>query len=80
MFLPVPRPQRCQPIREDNPSHDAFTCLLERHPPDTAALRDEVKDIIRLQDDYLVIDDTTLDYRYCSHFPYVLSRSCIYSS
>ena len=62
---------RCQPIREDNPSHDAFTRLLQRQPPDTDALWDEVKDIIRLQDGYLVIDDTTLDKPYAKNMDLV---------
>jgi len=64
---------RCQPIREDSPSHDAFTRLLQRQPPDTDALWDEVKDIIRLQEGYLVIDDTTLDKPYAKKNGFSLS-------
>ncbi len=62
---------RCQPAGEDNPSHDAFTRLLQRQPPDTDALWDEVKDIVRPQDGYLVIDDTTLDKPYAKNMDLV---------
>ncbi len=54
---------RCQPLG-NNPSHDSFTRLLQRQPPDTEALWDEVKDIVRPQEGFLVLDDTTLDKPY----------------
>jgi hypothetical protein len=44
---------RCQPEGDNSPSHDAFTRLLQRQPPDTEALWDEVKGIIQLQKGYV---------------------------
>jgi putative transposase len=55
---------RCQVARANNPSHDAFTRLLRRQPPDTEALWDEVKWVIQPHECFLVIDDTTLDKPY----------------
>jgi hypothetical protein len=52
---------RCQPQRPAGPAHDAFTRLLQRQPPDTAALWQEVQGMVRLPDGALVLDDTTLD-------------------
>ena len=62
---------RCQPIREDNPSHDAFTRLLQRQPPDTEALWNEIIHIVRPQEGFLVIDDTTLDKPYAKNMELV---------
>lgn len=55
---------RCQISKTNNPSHDSFTRLLQRQPPDTEALWDEVKEFIRPLDCILVLDDTTLDKPY----------------
>lgn len=55
---------RCQPVGENNPSHDAFTRLLQRQPPDTDALWNEVRKIVQPQNGFLVIDDSTLDKPY----------------
>jgi putative transposase len=62
---------RCQPVGENNPSHDAFTRLLQRQPPDTDALWNEVRDIVQLQDGFLVIDDSTLDKPYAKNMDLV---------
>jgi hypothetical protein len=62
---------RCQPVGESS-SHDAFTRLLQRQPPDTDALWNEVKDIVQPQKGVLVIDDTTLDK------PYAKNMSLVY--
>jgi putative transposase len=62
---------RCQPVGENNPSHDAFTRLLQRQPPDTDALWDEVRDIVQPQDGFLVIDDSTLDKPYAKNMDLV---------
>lgn len=40
----------CQPEQEEPVAHDAFTRLLRRQPPDTAALWREVKPLIRRKD------------------------------
>jgi len=54
----------CQPEPEQPAAHDAFTRLLRRQPPDTAALWHEVKPLIRRKEGALVIDDSTLDKPY----------------
>ena len=55
---------RCQPSGEDSPSHDAFTRLLQRQPPDTDALWNEVNGIVQPQNGFLIADDTLLDKPY----------------
>ena len=71
---------RCQPVGESS-SHDAFTRLLQRQPPDTDTLWNEVKDIVQPQKGFLVMDDTTLDKPYAKnmnlvyHFRDMLSRA-----
>lgn len=52
---------RCQPAAADAPAHDAFTRLLRRQPPDTEALWQETRELARLGEGVLVLDDTTLD-------------------
>ncbi len=42
-------------------SHDAYTRLLSRLPPDTAALWQEVEPLVQRTNGLLVIDDATLD-------------------
>ena len=56
---------------EDSTSHDAFTRLLQRQPPDTDTLWNEVKDIVQPQKGFLVIDDTTLDKPYAKNMSQV---------
>ena len=46
------------------PAHDAFTRLLQRQPPDTAALWQEAKAFVNLRKGLLILDDTTLDQPY----------------
>ena len=41
---------RCQPESAQSPSHDAFARLLRRQPPDTEALWQETRGLIRPQD------------------------------
>ena len=55
---------RCQPEGADAPAHDAFTRLLRREPPDTAALWQETRNLVQLDAGVLVLDDTTLDKPY----------------
>ena len=52
---------RCAPPSETAAAHDAFTRLLQRQPPDTAALWQEVHRLVRRREGVLVLDDTTLD-------------------
>jgi putative transposase len=53
-----------QPEQSDPPAHDAFTRLLQRQPPDTAALWREVASRVFRHEGVLVLDDTTLDKPY----------------
>ena len=55
---------RCYPEGSDSPSHDAFTRLLQRWPPDTAALWIESSHLVRRGEGILIVDDTTLDKPY----------------
>ncbi len=55
---------RCQPHDSDAPSHDAFTRLLTRQPPDTEALWTETRGLVNLNGGVLVLDDSTLDKPY----------------
>ena len=55
---------RCQPAAGEAPAHDAFTRLLRRQPPDTAALWREVSPLVERKSGVLVLDDTTLDKPY----------------
>ena len=48
------------------PAHDAYTRLLQRLPPDSAALWKEVEPLVQRQGGVLVIDDSTLDKPYAS--------------
>ena len=55
---------RCYPEGSDSPSHDAFTRLLQRWPPDTEALWIESSHLVRPGEGILIVDDTTLDKPY----------------
>ena len=55
---------RCQPDAPAAPAHDAFTRLLTREPPDTAALWEEARRFVRPAEGVLILDDTTLDKPY----------------
>ena len=57
---------RTHPAGESGPAHDAYTRLLQRLPPDSAALWGEVQGCIDLSAGMLVIDDSTLDKPYAS--------------
>ncbi len=61
----------CQPAENSSPAHDAFTRLLQRRPSDTEALWDEVKEYVRRDSGYLVVDDTTLDKPYAKQMDLV---------
>jgi putative transposase len=55
---------RVHPEGESETAHDAYTRLLQRIPPDSAALWAEVEPCIDKTMGMLVIDDTTLDKPY----------------
>lgn len=53
------------------PAHDAYTRLLQRTPPDSAALWQEVQPLVKLKSGLLVLDDSTLDKPYASEMALV---------
>ncbi len=55
---------RSQPKSGEAPAHGAFTRLLQRPPPDTAALWHEAQGLADKTRGVLVLDDTTLDKPY----------------
>jgi putative transposase len=55
---------KVSPDEVRQPAHDAYTRLLQRTPPDSAALWQEVQPLIKRSSGVLVIDDSTLDKPY----------------
>jgi DDE superfamily endonuclease len=55
---------RVQPAQANPPAHDAFTRLLHRLEPDSAALWAEAAPLVRRDGGILVLDDSTLDKPY----------------
>jgi len=62
---------RTHPAGEKQPAHDAYTRLLERLPPDSAALWTEVAAYVQPNRGLLVIDDSTLDKPHARHMELV---------
>jgi hypothetical protein len=62
---------RSHPDGPARPAHDAYTRLLQRLPPDSAALWTEVQACIDVTQGLLIIDDTTLDKPYAKHMALV---------
>ena len=59
------------PAEERAPAHDAYTRLLQRLPPDSQGLWQEVQALVNLREGVLVIDDSTLDKPYARHMALV---------
>lgn len=59
------------PAGEDGPAHDAYTRLLQRLPPNSAALWEEVQGWVQIKRGILVLDDSTLEKPYASHMALV---------
>jgi len=57
---------KTHPAEEKAPAHDAYTRLLQRLPPDSQALWQEVAALVKRKRGVLVIDDSTLDKPYAS--------------
>jgi len=57
---------KTHPAGDEAPAHDAYTRLLHRLPPDSTALWQEVKPLVKRKGGVLVIDDSTLDKPYAS--------------
>ena len=55
---------RIRQRKPDAPAYDAYTCLLQRLPPDTRALGREVVLFVRRKAGVLVVDNITLDKPY----------------
>lgn len=62
---------RCQPGGTHPPSHDAFTRLLTRQPPDPEGLWSEAQTLVTREKGMLVVDDTTLDKPYAQQMELV---------
>src|SRR5674536_109832 len=62
---------RCDPFVANAPSHDAFTRCLQRQPTDTEALWDEVKNHVKPEESFLIVDDSTLDKPYAKEMAFV---------
>jgi hypothetical protein len=62
---------RCFPSSTAAPSHDCFTRLLQKQPSDTEPLWTEVKKLVTPKEDYLIVDDTTLDKPYSKKIGFV---------
>jgi hypothetical protein len=62
---------KTHPAEVGAPAHDAYTRLLQRLPPDSAALWQEVEPLVEVTQGVLVIDDTTLDKPYASQMALV---------
>lgn len=62
---------KTHPAEEGAPAHDAYTRLLQRLPPDSDALWQEVEPLIKVTQGVLVFDDTTLDKPYASQMALV---------
>ena len=59
------------PAEGNGPSHDAYTRLLKRLPPDSQALWREVRPLVKLNKGVLVLDDSTLDKPYATQMALV---------
>lgn len=55
---------RVSPDGVQQPAHDAYTRLLQRTPPDSGALWQEVEPLVKRTTGLLVVDDSTLDKPY----------------
>ncbi|WP_162198325.1 transposase, partial [Methanosarcina sp. 2.H.T.1A.6] len=62
---------RCYPNVANAPSHDSFTRCLQRQPPDTEALWEEVKNHFKPKKGFLIVDDSTLDKTYAKEMDFV---------
>jgi hypothetical protein len=62
---------KTHPAKQEAPAHDAYTRLLQRLPPDSDALWQEVEPLVKLVQGVLVFDDTTLDKPYASQMALV---------
>ena len=62
---------KTHPAGEAGPAHDAYTRLLQRVPPDSKALWQEVEPLVKRQSGMLVLDDTTLDKLYATNMALV---------
>ncbi len=62
---------KVSPAGKRQPAHDAYTRLLQRTPPDSEALWQEVQPLVKRTSGVLVIDDSTLDKPYARHMALV---------
>jgi hypothetical protein len=62
---------RTHPAGDAAPAHDAYTRLLQRLPPDSEALWNKVKPLVKRTGGVLVVDDRTLDKPYAAEMALV---------
>ena len=62
---------QCHPDEVNGAAHDAYTRLLQRIPPDSEALWQEVRPLVKHKQGVLVIDDSTLDKPHASQMALV---------
>jgi putative transposase len=62
---------RCYPNVSNAPSHDYFARFLQKQPPDTEALWKEVKNHVKPEEGFLIVDDLTLDKPYAKEMAFV---------
>jgi len=65
---------KTHPAQDNAPAHDAYTRLLQRLPPDSKALWQEVEPKVNRRGGLLVVDDSTLDKPYASKMALVSSH------
>ena len=65
---------RVHPGDSTEVAHDAYTRLLQRVPPDSGALWEEVKPLVKTEGGLLVVDDSTLDKPYARKMGLVTSH------
>jgi putative transposase len=58
-------------VSPEGAAHDAYTRLLSRVPPDTEALWEEAKGLVKLNEGVLILDDSTLDKPYAKQIELV---------
>ena len=64
-FSAVEAARSCSPDSA-SPAHDAYTRLLQRIPPDSEALWQEVEPLVEPTKGVLIVDDSTLDKPYAT--------------
>ena len=70
-FIAVLKPLDVTQYVDNAPAHDSFIRLRQRQPPDTEALWDEVKSHVKPKEDFLIVDDSTLEKPYAKEMAFI---------